>query len=202
MASGMIAPADCLLAVAHPDDDAIFAGELQRRLRGERWSVVCLTYTAESPRGREMLSWQTSLGTDPARIHFLAQPDPATDWPSRRSTIDPTAAADSLRALKLSPALIVTHNRRGEYGHPHHVLVHDLIAAAFPTTPRLCFGMGLDADLKLPCPDKRPQLERHYPSQVTAVQRVARATETFHWQVPAPAAPGISVFDRIAALTG
>lgn len=193
----MTSPADCLLAVAHPDDDAIFAGELQRRLLGERWSVVCLTYTADSPRGRELHSWQSSLGTDPARIHFLAQPDHAADWPARRSSINAATAAAALRALDLSPTLIVTHNRRGEYGHPHHILVHELIAAAFPTTPRLCFGMGLSPDLTLPCLDKLSQLERHYPSQAAAIQRVARPNESFVWEVPPSPNNAHALFARL-----
>jgi LmbE family N-acetylglucosaminyl deacetylase len=172
----------CVLVVSHPDDDAIFAAVLQSRIRAVPWSIVCVTHTRDSDRGRELLNWQMSLGTDPAHIHFLGHRDDPEDWRLRRCTLDARIVERDLRALGLEPKLVVTHNHRGEYRHPHHIVTHEVARKVFPTAPILCFGTGLErTDISIPCPEKRHTLRRFFPSQPEAIGRVVRPIETFSW---------------------
>ncbi len=181
----------CLLVVSHPDDDAIFAGELQSRMAAA-WTVVVVTHSPDSDRGRELLSWQVSLGTDPGRVHFLGYRDEPSDWEQRCCSLDEAAVADDLKSLGLQPDLVVTHNHRAEYGHPHHRLVHRVTRRVFQEVPALLFAMGLGhVDLTVPCPGKRDVLRRYFPSQAEAIARVARPVESFAWDVGVAAAPAL-----------
>ncbi|MFO0934282.1 MAG: DEAD/DEAH box helicase [Planctomycetota bacterium] len=175
-------PRSCLLFVAHPDDDAIFAGALQRRATdaGATFTVVCLTHADGSPRAEELRAWQRRLGTDPARVHFLGFEDDPEDRRQGRCSIDASVALAAVRALGLRPDVVVTHNARGEYGHPHHLLVHRVARAAFPDAVRLEFGEGLDdVDLSVACGDKWGAVAATFASQRSVVATFARATETF-----------------------
>lgn len=180
-----------LLVVGHPDDDAIFAGELQTRLSDFRWSVVCVTHSADDDRGRELLDWQRSLGTPPSRIHFLGLPDDANDYRRGQCSIDTTTLERNLRALGLRPCLVVTHGERGEYGHPHHRLTHEVVRAVFPDCRRLHFSYGRGrADVILTCPGKAERVKRHFPSQAAVVDRYAARKERFVWATDGTAPGG------------
>ena len=174
-------PLSVLLVVAHPDDDAIFAGALQRQAARHRWTVVCMTHADGSPRALEMRAWQTTLGTPASRVRFLGQADDPEDRRQGRCSIDADAVARGLRAQRLRPSLLVTHHETGEYGHPHHRLVHRVAAAVYADVPRLLFGHGLaSSDLTLACDDaKWRAIAEAYPSQASVVATFARPTETF-----------------------
>jgi LmbE family N-acetylglucosaminyl deacetylase len=178
---------DILLVIGHPDDDAIFAGALQQRLAAHAWSVACLTATPDTPRGGELLRWQAELGTPRERLHFLGAVDAPEDYRSGRSSIAPEAVMKGLRALALAPELVVTHNAHGEYGHPHHALVHAAVAQVYPETPRLEFGYGCDAsDWQLPCTEKWPNVVRCYASQQRVIEKFRVELETFCWSSATP----------------
>ena len=182
----------CLLFVAHPDDDAIFAAALQQRLRPAQWTIVYLTHTANSERGVEAQSWQSHLGTSSERVRFLGFEDNPKDWQRKICSLEEQATTDALRALGLAPQLVVTHNERGEYGHPHHRLVHRAASVVFNDTPLLLFGMGLSAirhHYTLSYPKKTETLLRYFPSQREAIERGCRSNEAFAWSAgnnPAP----------------
>lgn len=174
-------PLSVLLVVAHPDDDAIFAGELQRHAGRHRFTVVFATHAANSPRAAEARAWQRSLGTDPARVRFLGFPDDPNDRRQARCSLADDDLAARLRALRLRPSLLVTHNALGEYGHPHHLLVHRVATQVYTNVPRLEFGHGLPrADVTLPCATtKWAAVAAAYPSQAAVVATFSRPTETF-----------------------
>jgi LmbE family N-acetylglucosaminyl deacetylase len=176
---------EILLLIAHPDDDAIFAGALQRRLGAFRWGVVCVTWAAETPRGRELLAWQALLGTDPGRIAFLEQRDEPGDLDRRRCTLDVGAVRGRLRALALAPRLVITHNDVGEYGHPHHVFAHHVAREVFASCPRLVFGAGKPTrDLAVSCRDKWGEVKRCFASQASVIERFISDEETFLHEGP------------------
>jgi LmbE family N-acetylglucosaminyl deacetylase len=178
----------CLLLVAHPDDDAIFAGELQRRSTHLDWVVVCVTHDAASPRAAEMRAWQATLGTDPARVHFLGHADDPQDWREKRCSLEAAAVAASVQALDIRPDLLVTHNAVGEYGHPHHLLVHRVACELHPEIARLEFGEGTSAgDVVLPCAAKWTAVVDAYASQRSVIATFRREVERFG-AVPASAA--------------
>src|SRR5688572_14720996 len=79
---------------------------------------------------------------------------------------------DAVAALNLQPDLVVTHNAMGEYGHPHHMAVHQIAHELFPYvwdfyTPALS-SVGPQA-LRgrtwsvQATPDKRERFEAAYP---------------------------------------
>ena len=178
---------DILLVISHPDDDAIFAGALQRRLAAHAWIVVCLTATPGTLRGRELLRWQSELGTRAERVHFLGEVDEPSDYRSGRSSIAPESVTKRLSALALAPGLVVTHNAEGEYGHPHHALVHSAVARVYPATPRLEFGYGRDGvEWEIPCVSKWPSVVRCYPSQQRVIEKLRTESETFCWSASTP----------------
>ncbi len=177
----------CLLVVSHPDDDAIFAGGLQSRMSALDWTVVVVTHRRDCQRGHELLAWQDFLSTDPGRIHFLGHRDDPDDWLRRRCSLDEDVVATDLGGLELSPDLVVTHNRMGEYRHPHHRLTHRVVRRVFPTVPTLLFGLGLPSvDFSIDQADRRERLLRFFPSQREAIARVARAAEAFAWDDAVP----------------
>jgi len=193
----------CLLVVSHPDDDALFASQLQARLSIATWSIVCVPREREDERANELLAWQATLGTDPANVHFLGYPDDPEDWRQRRCGIEQSELESDLAGLSLAPDLVVTHNHCGEYGHPHHLATHRAVVRVYSDRPILVFGMGLDAfDLTLPCPDKPRTLRRFFPSQRRAIGKLARTRERFAWYRPAsrPAPPLAA--DLARALSG
>jgi LmbE family N-acetylglucosaminyl deacetylase len=172
----------CLLVVSHPDDDALFAGQLQSELAGATWTVACVTFHRDHERAAELLAWQASRGTAPANVHFLGHPDDPDDWRHRRCRIDQREVEHGLARLSLSPDLVVTHNEGGEYGHPHHMLTHRAVLNVYRDPPVLVFGMGLpQCDVALSCPDKPRTLRGYFPSQRKAVAKLARTRERFCW---------------------
>ena len=101
---------NALVLVAHPDDELLFAGELMAHQSDWNWTQVCLTNGRPFPG--------TSLGfKDEWRILHR------TEYEAWR---------DAVKALNLEPDLVVTHNRMGDYGHPHHMAVSAIAHELFP----------------------------------------------------------------------
>lgn len=94
-----------LCLVAHPDDELLFAGALIASRPSWDWTLVALTGGE-----REHQFPGTSLGfPDEWRILTITE---FGEWKG------------AVQKLDLSPDLVFTHNRLGEYGHPHHMAVH------------------------------------------------------------------------------
>lgn len=99
-----------LCLVAHPDDELLFAGQLMANHPDWEWAQVCLTNGRPFPG--------VSLGfKDEWRILHRSE------YEAWRAAVD---------GLGLSPDLVVTHNAMGEYGHPHHMAVHQIAHELYP----------------------------------------------------------------------
>lgn len=136
-----------LLFIAHPDDE-IFCSGLLCHLTSQFIPVhiVCLTRgeggrlgsppiaTKENigeVREEEMINAVQEIGA--ASIDFLGYIDPEPDG-SRLKAPDHEPEA-LLRAMSnyitdFNPGVILTHGSTGDYGHPAHVLVHNMALAA------------------------------------------------------------------------
>lgn len=110
-----------LCLVAHPDDCIIFGyGFIVNN--SFDWTICYLTHNENSDRAKEMKKFWN--GYD---LKFLEYKDNPSDLSSRVCTIDRNSAYWTIQSLVKDYDLVLTHNSRGEYGHPHHILVHDLV---------------------------------------------------------------------------
>jgi LmbE family N-acetylglucosaminyl deacetylase len=177
---------DVLLVISHPDDDAIFAGQLQMVLGSLEWSVVCVTHERKGCRGAELLAWQQYLGTDSTRIHLLGYPDDPQDLRDSHCSIDPANVGLKLRQLNITPRIVVTHNDVGEYGHPHHIMTHHVVRETYSQCPILFFGHGKKRqDLILAADVKWSAMKAFYKSQAKAIRPFFGNPETFlRWPEP------------------
>lgn len=142
-------PPTLLCLVAHPDDETRLCGGTLALLarRGVAVHVACLTRgeggeVGEPPRctqaelgavrAQEMNCAVTQLGAQ--SLTFLGYVDPvvgpgeALFAPAHEPATLAGQIADLIR--RLQPEAVLTHGSNGEYGHPAHVLVHQMTRAA------------------------------------------------------------------------
>lgn len=126
-----------LALVAHPDDCVIFASAYMDAHPEHEWTIIYLTHWRWHKRGREMTRYWKKRGI---KTKYLGFKDHARDlgnlqlltWPEKE------AARAIQRAVK-GYELILTHNAQGEYGHPHHLVVHNAIKDI--TVPKVYFSL-------------------------------------------------------------
>lgn len=101
-----------LVLHAHPDDELIFAHALMQSRPHWEWDTVSLTGGKRQKQYRGLC-----LGfPDEWRILSL---DEFRQWNGY------------VAALKLTPDIVFSHNKLGEYGHPHHMSVHRIAHEVF-----------------------------------------------------------------------
>ncbi len=107
-----------ILVVAHPDDEMIFFRQFLKR-HGSTTLVLCITNGGHPTRQKEFMR---SVARFQARGVILNFPDEPRDWPGARveQVLDAVVRASSATQL-------VTHNEQGEYGHPHHRQLHEIV---------------------------------------------------------------------------
>jgi LmbE family N-acetylglucosaminyl deacetylase len=120
-----------LMIVAHPDDESLFGGEALTSSRG--WTIVCVTNATHEARRREFASAMTSIG---ANYTILGHFDHLESG-NFNVRLD-----EQLRELieEFPYEMIVTHNERGEYGHPQHRAVHRIVRRVAGTRPIYVFA--------------------------------------------------------------
>ena len=114
-----------LCLVAHPDDCVIFAYSYIWHHSEYQWTIGYLTYTAQDPRGAELSAfWQRrGIGTE-----FLGFEDHWHDNEQHEFTCwNPEQAKQDCWALAQQYDLVLTHDEHGDYGHIHHVMVHQAV---------------------------------------------------------------------------
>lgn len=166
-------PRPCgVIIVAHPDDDAIFAGPYQLASRWIDWQVVCVTHQAGDERGRELVDWQARAG---GTVHFLGMADDPADLKRKVSGFSEDEVRLRLEALDFDPELVLTHDPGGEYGHPHHVTVSRAVLGMYPGVPKITFAHYLKTpDFKIEVPDFAKQAMEAYPSQRKVIRHFHR----------------------------
>lgn len=113
-----------LCVVAHPDDCVIFAYSYIHNHPELNWTIAYLTYTVQDPRGHELAAFWQRRGIP---CVFLGYVDDYRDIEAQQISFDTAAAQADLAALAAQYDLVLTHDANGDYGHLHHVFVHDCV---------------------------------------------------------------------------
>lgn len=130
-----------LMMVAHPDDCVIFGHHFLSKHVHLSWRICYLTYDREHPRS---LPYQRYWHDRGVLTDWLGFPD---EWDAVKAGelgFDRDGAMRSMRNQINGYDIVLTHNARGEYGHPHHLLIHqavsstDVPAVWFGSYPEIC----------------------------------------------------------------
>src|SRR5689334_18042557 len=118
------------MVVAHPDDESLWAGGLPLRFKDREWTIFCCSIPRRDPiRATQAIAAALSLDCSLTRLDHVE-----TDLETRFTW---------LTELHLDGFdTIVTHNAYGEYGHQHHIGVHDYIAENYSHKELIYFGYG------------------------------------------------------------
>ncbi|MFC5530799.1 PIG-L family deacetylase [Cohnella yongneupensis] len=110
--------ANQLMVVAHPDDESIFGGALLLREQG--WKVICVTNGDNAVRRRE---FKAATAFAQAEYEIWNYEDRYNGDFDRKKL-----SADIQRVLnETNYTKIVTHGLKGEYGHPQHIALSEVM---------------------------------------------------------------------------
>ena len=114
-----------LVAVAHPDDCVIFASAYMDAHPEYEWHIIYLTHYWWNKRSREISKYWQRRGI---KTKFLGFKDHGRDLGSNALKTWPSdSAIKAIRKIAINYDFILTHGEEGEYGHPHHRVVHKAI---------------------------------------------------------------------------
>ncbi len=128
-----------LLIVAHPDDETIFCGGALSKLNSWHWTVLCATHCDPryNSRRREELEkacrFYESAGSRVSPVMLGVRREAG-----RFRCAHIRSAIESFLKQNSPFDFIATHNSRGEYGHPTHILVHKAVTSLV-TKDLYCF---------------------------------------------------------------
>jgi LmbE family N-acetylglucosaminyl deacetylase len=122
--------------VAHPDDCIIYAWPFFE-FCGDivDWTVVYLTYTEQDPRAQEVTKFWNARGI---KTCFLGQLDDYNQVIQGQLGFDGEVARQLINNSCTDADIILTHAADGDYGHLHHVFVHECVYAL--GKPLVCFA--------------------------------------------------------------
>ena len=115
--------------VAHPDDCVIFAYSFIHAHPELDWTVCYLTYTATDYRGSELKAFWERRGIS---TRFLGYVDDWHDIENKQISFDEANAWIDIQEAVSGYNIVLTHNQEGDYGHLHHVFVHQAVADYHP----------------------------------------------------------------------
>jgi LmbE family N-acetylglucosaminyl deacetylase len=116
--------------VAHPDDCVIFAYSFMHAHPDLDWTVCYLTYQEDDYRGSEL---QTFWDKRNIKTKFLGYVDDWHDIENKRISFDEARAWIDVQEAVNNQDIVLTHNEHGDYGHLHHVFVHNAVMDCHPS---------------------------------------------------------------------
>lgn len=117
---------DNIMIVAHPDDEMIFGGS---HLIDDNYLVVCITCGAVKNRVYE---FQKVMDETNDKYIMLDYPDKTNGERDNWDTVYDDITKDIEKILKMKEwKTIVTHNEKGEYGHIHHKMTHNIVQSIY-----------------------------------------------------------------------
>jgi hypothetical protein len=108
--------------VAHPDDCVIFGYSYMHNHPEMKWTICYLTYSEWDPRGRELKEFWHRRGI---ACVFLGYTDDYRDIENKKISFNEEQAREEIGNIVQSYDLVLTHDEDGDYGHIHHVFVHE-----------------------------------------------------------------------------
>ena len=108
-----------LMIVAHPDDELIFGGNIL--IEDNSWRVICLTNKSDDIRRMEFEQVMRDLAIPEFEVYDL------------EDNFDLSLNNEILTDILIKEInsynweKIATHNNIGEYGHPHHSQIHNVV---------------------------------------------------------------------------
>lgn len=110
---------DKLMIVAHPDDEIIFGGAALLAEKG--WKVICVTNGQHQVRSREFKQVMKDIGAEFEMWNYRDKWGGDFDRKALKKDIE--------KVIKANPQInrIVTHNKKGEYGHTQHQALHEIV---------------------------------------------------------------------------
>jgi LmbE family N-acetylglucosaminyl deacetylase len=118
-----------VVMVAHPDDCVIFAYSFMHAYSDLEWTVCYLTYEADDYRGSELRAFWDQRGIS---TKFLGYVDDWHDIENKQISFDEAQAWIDIQEAISDQDIVVTHSAEGDYGHLHHVFVHNAVLACHP----------------------------------------------------------------------
>jgi hypothetical protein len=118
-----------MVMVAHPDDCVIFAYSFMHAHPQLEWTVCYLTCTPNDYRGRELRAFWERRGIT---TQFLGYTDNWHDIENKQISFDEAYAWIDIQEAISDQDIVVTHNAEGDYGHLHHVFVHNAVLDYHP----------------------------------------------------------------------
>lgn len=178
-----------LMIVAHPDDELIFGGS---HLLDDDYLVLCITNQDDKVRSAEFAAVMEGTGD---KGLMLAYPDKVFRKKSKWKICGSKIEKDIETVLNYKDwELVVTHNKKGEYGHIQHKRTHVLVDNAFENTgckaKQYYFAKFYPID-KLPDDlerisdknyKKKLKLAKHYKSQRIPIQKLYHLLPHESWQ--------------------
>jgi LmbE family N-acetylglucosaminyl deacetylase len=113
-----------LCLVAHPDDCVIFGLSYIHNHPEMNWTICYLTYAEWEPRGRELKEFWRRRGIP---CIFLGYTDDYRDIENKRISFNEEQARKEISNIIERYDLVLSHDEFGDYGHIHHVFVHDCV---------------------------------------------------------------------------
>lgn len=116
-----------MVMVAHPDDCLIFAYSFIRKYPQHDWTICYLTYSAGDERGREFDTFWRRRNVE---TKFLGFVDDWHDIENKKISFNEELAEQAIADAVKDQDFVLTHNYEGDYGHLHHVFVHNAVVKA------------------------------------------------------------------------
>jgi LmbE family N-acetylglucosaminyl deacetylase len=115
---------NALCLVAHPDDCVIFALSYIHNHPEITWHICYLTYCEWEPRAQELKEFWAKRNIP---CIFLGYTDDYRDIENKKISFNEEQARREIGNIIQPYDMVLSHDQEGDYGHIHHVFVHDCV---------------------------------------------------------------------------
>ncbi|SFD65826.1 GlcNAc-PI de-N-acetylase [Bacillus sp. OV194] len=151
-----------LMVVAHPDDEIIFGGDELIQEKG--WKVICISEGNNDTRSQE---FKAAMKKVEAEYEIWSFKDEWTEHVNR-----PKLEQELQRIIhERHYRKIVTHNLQGEYGHPEHKALSEIMNSIVKEN-LFMFDLSLEEVLQVDILKQKLEILEVYESQKHAVEQL------------------------------